>query len=427
MESVVFYRRKRISRASKFLLAMLGMTIAAVSIAISGNGHQKKAMEKMCQKAFESLGTTVSLQTVQSYAPTLQYGLYKASGKTAYANWEERILHGNLLKKQNILLDVVEELTREAESENIQEASILDHTLMIERAVNENNESAEVGIIHGENYFEQNGTVTDKDARIKNNKKILDKIRQSLSIDYLISQLYIVDSTTSIDKGVFNVEKLLKKDCSIVQGADKPQILIYHTHGGSESFADSDGSKNESVVGMGSELAKVLTEEYGFHVIHDETCYDVIDGRICRDGAYDKALTGVKKTLKKYPSIEVIIDLHRDAAGKNEKRVTTIDGNKTAQIMLFNGLSRKSDGENRTYLNNKNLQGNLSFSLQTKMKAMELYPDMFTRIYLKGYRYNLHLREKSLLIELGTNSNTVAEARNAMKPLAEVLNEVLNE
>ena len=58
---------------------------------------------------------------------------------------------------------------------------------------------------------------------------------------------------------------------------------------------------------------------------------------------------------------------------------------------------------------------------------MELYPDFMTKIYLKGYRYNLHLREKSLLIELGTDLNTVQEAQNAMEPLAEVLNEVLNE
>ncbi|MBR3771592.1 MAG: stage II sporulation protein P, partial [Clostridium sp.] len=170
-----------------------------------------------------------------------------------------------------------------------------------------------------------------------------------------------------------------------------------------------------------------LTDDYGFNVIHDETCYDIINGKLDRNKAYDKALAALNKTLKKYPSIEVVIDLHRDEASRNQKRVTKINGEDTAQFMFFNGLSRKSSGENISYLKNPNLQGNLAFSLQLKMKAMELYPNVTTKIYLKSLRYNLHLREKSLLIELGTNLNTVAEAKNAMKPLAEVLNGVLNE
>ena len=427
VESVILYRQKGKSRVSKFVLAILGLTIIAVGVSFAGNADSQKKVEKIWERAFNDFGTTLSLQTVESYAPNLQYGLYAATGKEKFPNWEQELLYGKLEKKQNTLVKLVEELSKEAADENIQEASVLDHTLIIDKALEENNESTEVGIIYGENYFEKEQNEVENSQVLAQNKKMISNLKKTLSLDYLIKNFYIVDSTTSINKSVFNVEKLLKKKCTMKLNPDKPQILIYHTHGGSEAFVDSDGSKKDSVVGTGAELARILTEEYGYNVIHDETCYDIINGRIERSKGYDKSLSGVKKTLKKYPSIEVVIDLHRDSASQHQKRVTTINGKKTAKIMFFNGLSRKASGENISYLKNPNLQGNLAFSLQLEMKAMELYPDFMTKIYLKGYRYNLHLREKSLLIELGTDLNTVQEAKNAMEPLAEVLNEVLNE
>ena len=92
--------------------------------------------------------------------------------------------------------------------------------------------------------------------------------------------------------------------------------------------------------------------------------------------------------------------------------------------MFFNGLSRNSSGD-IDYLFNKNLQSNLAFSLQMKLKCMENYPDFAKPVYLKSYRYNMHLRERFLLIELGNENNTLQEAKNAMPPLADVLNQVL--
>lgn len=424
LESVVIYRKKRIGRVSKLLFSMLGISITAIAIAISGNSRQRKSMNEMCQRVFGSVGTIFSLEMVQSYSPSLKYAAYEASGKTAYANWEQELLCGKLGKKQNTILQVVKEIENEAEKENIQEASILDHTLMIDRIEDENEELKEVGIIHGENYFEQSVGVADEGTGVRRNKAIINRIKQLKDTDYLVNQLYIVDSSASINKAVFNVDKLLKKDCTISQSPDKPQILLYHTHGCSESFIDSDGSEKESIIGVGDELARLLTEEYGFNVIHDTTCYDMVGGRESRDGAYERALPELEKILKKYPSIEVMIDLHRDSG---KKRVTTIDGKQVAQVMLFNGLCIKPNGQSRSGLYNKNLQSNVAFSLQTEMKGMEMYPDLFRRIYVKGFRFNMHLKEKSLLIELGTDHNTITEARNAMKPLAEVLNEVLNE
>ena len=92
--------------------------------------------------------------------------------------------------------------------------------------------------------------------------------------------------------------------------------------------------------------------------------------------------------------------------------------------MLFNGLSRNLSGE-LSYLPNRNLSCNLAFSLQTKLIGDEMYPGLMHRIFLKDYRYNMHLMARYMLIELGTNNNTVEEAANAMEPLADILAQVL--
>ena len=167
-----------------------------------------------------------------------------------------------------------------------------------------------------------------------------------------------------------------------------------------------------------------LEEKYGFTVLHDKTKYDQINGKMDRNKAYTKALDGVKEIMDQNKSIEVLIDLHRDAGSNNEKRITKIDGKTVAQFMIFNGLSRNRRGE-IAYLHNDNLQDNLAFGLQVKLRAMERYPNLTIKNYLKGYRYNMHLCKRFLLIELGNQNNTMKEAKNTMSYLAEILNDVL--
>lgn len=280
--------------------------------------------------------------------------------------------------------------------------------------------------IFGENYIEEEPDKADDANLLAKNKAVIDKLYESKDYDTLIKNFYIVDSSTKAVKKIFDPKILLDKKMQI-QRSDKPQILIYHTHGASESFIDSKpGDKSESVVGVGAYLAQVLEEEYGYCVIHDETEYDRVNGKIDRNKAYNQSLAGMKKWLEKYPSIEVVIDLHRDGVGNKVVRTTDIQGKKTAQVMFFNGLSRSQKGA-IDYLYNENLQANLAFSLQCKIAAMQTYPDFTKPIYLKSYRYNLHLMERSMLIELGNENNTVEEAMNAMPPLADVLNQVLSE
>jgi stage II sporulation protein P len=245
---------------------------------------------------------------------------------------------------------------------------------------------------------------------------------QLMDLNFLIRNFYIVDPTTKVIETLFDVKKLLSKDMTFKKKNNSPQILIYHTHS-QEAYIDSrKGKESDTVVGVGTYLAKILEEQYGYNVIHDKTKYDLVDGVLERSLAYNYANVGLEKNLSKYPSVEVVIDLHRD--GSSNKRIININGKETAQIMLFNGLCRDQNGP-LTNFDNQYLQDNIAFSLQLQLKSLETYPGLFFKNYLKCWRYNLHLRPKSILMELGTNQNTLQSAKNAMKPFAKVLDAVL--
>lgn len=293
----------------------------------------------------------------------------------------------------------------------------------------ENRKNADVdgtngGQILGDIYGEGEETMATGGQNARKNNVYVEKLRNTLDTKYLWNKFYIIDSTTSVTKNMFDVKKLLETDLTLPKKKGKIQILIYHTHGASEHFADSSDKIEDSIVGVGAELAKEL-EKKGYGVYHDKTRYDWINGSLERSLAYNKALEGIQKIRKENPDIKVMIDLHRDSVGKGKHTYTTINGRQSAIVMFFNGLSRNRSGP-IDYLANPNLQGNLAFSLQLKCKAMEYYDGFTKPIYLKGYRYNLHLEERSLLIELGNENNTVQEAKNAAQPLADVLDKVLS-
>ena len=103
---------------------------------------------------------------------------------------------------------------------------------------------------------------------------------------------------------------------------------------------------------MGAYLAKILNEEYGIETLHHEGIYDLINGSLDRSKAYQLALPEIEEILKDNPSIEVVIDLHRDGVRESTHLVTEIDGKKTAQIMFFNGLSRTRANGEIAYLHN---------------------------------------------------------------------------
>lgn len=238
--------------------------------------------------------------------------------------------------------------------------------------------------------------------------------------DELIKAFYAVDSTTKAGEGLLEAKELLSKDMRIQGSAEKPQILIYHTHS-QEAFVDSvPGDENSGILGAGEYLASILRERYGYNVLHHTACYDAD-----RDYAYSNSLPEIEKLLRENPSIEVVIDLHRDAMPAERRLVMNLQGRPTAQFMFFNGLSRTKKGE-ISYLENPYLEENLAFSFQMQAACNEYYPGIARRIYLKAYRYNMHLCPKTLLIELGAQNNTEEEIHNACDPLAHVLHLVLS-
>ena len=244
---------------------------------------------------------------------------------------------------------------------------------------------------------------------------------QLADYETLVRNFYAIDANTMAGSDQLSVEKLLGMDMTLPQEGDGPQILIYHTHS-QEAFADSvPGDVNTGIVGVGECLTKILTEQYGYRVLHNTGQYDVET----RDNAYSRALPAVEQILAENPSIQVIIDLHRDEVAEETKLVTDIQGRPTARFMFFNGLSRTRKTGDIDYLANENQEANLAFSFQMQLKAAEHYPGLTRRIYLKGYRYNMHLRPRTLLVELGAQNNTVEEAINACDPLAHILDMVL--
>lgn len=238
----------------------------------------------------------------------------------------------------------------------------------------------------------------------------------------LVSNFYAVDNTTVLKEEYMNLDDLLYKDLSVNKGAEGPQILIYHTHS-QEGFADSvPGDSSTTIVGAGEKLARILTEEYGFKVLHHTGEYDVEN----RDYAYNNSLPEIEKILEENPTIEVVIDLHRDEMKEGKKLVIDLQGKPTARFMFFNGMSHIRDKGDISYLENPYIQENLAFSFQTQVAANEYYPGIARRIYLKAYRYNMHLKPKSMLIELGAQTNTVEEIMNACDPLAHIISIVLS-
>ncbi len=240
--------------------------------------------------------------------------------------------------------------------------------------------------------------------------------------EFVMENFYTVDACTSAGPEVIRPAEFLTYDVTVDKTKPGPHILIYHTHS-QEAFVDSvPGDKSTTIVGAGAKLSELLREEYGYEVYHHTGEYD----KDTRDDAYAKSAPALETILEQYPQIQVVIDLHRDGVAESRHLVTEWEGRKVAQFMFFNGLSYVNTKGPIDYLPNPNLQGNLALSFQTTVTANEYYPGLARRTYLNGYRYNMHYREKSMLIELGAQTNTVDEIMSACEPLAHILDMVFS-
>ena len=248
---------------------------------------------------------------------------------------------------------------------------------------------------------------------------------QLTDYNFVRSHFYTVTSITDLTDSILRPAEFIEKNLAISKDNSKPQILIFHTHS-QEGFTDTvEGDVSTTIIGVGDYLTELLVNKYGYNVIHDTSVYDYVDGKLDRSKAYTYAENGIEKILADNPTIEVVIDLHRDGVAEGTHLVTEVNGKPTAKIMYFNGLSRTTASGDIPYLKNPYISDNLAFSFQMQLAAAEYYPDFTRRIYLKGYRFNMHFCPKSMLVEVGAQTNTFEEAKNAMEPLADLFAKVL--
>lgn len=228
-----------------------------------------------------------------------------------------------------------------------------------------------------------------------------------------------------------NIKEELESELGFtLSDTDEPQVLIYHTHT-CESFLTYDTGyfyegfyprttdNTQNICAVGDEIAAQLNKA-GIVTLHDKTLHDSPS----YNGAYDRSYTTVSEYLEKYPSIKVVLDIHRDGIGNDTQRskpVFTVDGKKAAQIMILAGYNYDDDPTFTDW------EYNLRFALQIQNTAQNMYPDMVRPLYFADFMYNMNINTGSLLIEIGADGNTLEEVRYSGYLLGKVLAKVLGE
>lgn len=364
------------------------------------------------------------------YCPVL---LYKENGQTGIKRVIGDITQNTIFNMIPLYGYMVENIYTENDEEYIESAGpqeiYKDSSLeTLAQAVEEENQrlvsnADKKEIISNENIEPQSADIADPvNTNLTRQQVVFFDEAKLCDTEYLKKLFYTEDPTTMINDEQLNYNKLMEYDATLKQDNSKPQILIYHTHS-KEGYADSNPEDAATtIMGVGEYLSALLRNEYGYNVLHHLGQYD-LEGR---DYAYSNAAAGLEKVLQDNPSIEVMIDLHRDAVKEGTRLVTDQNGMEMAQFMFFNGLCYTRQLGKLTSLPNPYIQENIAFSFQMKLAAEEYYPGLTRKSYLKGYRYNLQYRPKSLLIELGAQTNTLNEAMNSCIPLAQLIDMVLS-
>ena len=225
------------------------------------------------------------------------------------------------------------------------------------------------------------------------------------SADIKNSKPFVID-----DKSIKVVETDLKKELDL----SNAEVLIYHTHT-SEAFSEKSPDstdENYNIVGVGEELKNQLEENYGISVIHDKTnhCTNYV-------GCYQRSRETCLKYIEKEKGLKLIIDLHRDSSSNKNTITTTINGENYARVMFVNAR------------NSSRYQKNQEVTKYFNDKMNELFPTVSRGIYTykKGkLSFNQDLSDNSILIECGSNINSISEAKNTAKLIARIIAEFLN-
>ena len=207
-----------------------------------------------------------------------------------------------------------------------------------------------------------------------------------------------------------------------------PEILILHTHAtesftleGETSYNSSQSDRTQdtekNIVKVGEKMAEIFREN-GIETIHDKTLHDYPN----YNGSYGNSLNTAENYLKKYPTIKMIIDVHRDAIvygdGTKAKVLTEIDGKKAAQLMFVIGT-------NAGGLEHPEWKKNLCTAVKLQSAIEQKYPGLMRGINLRKERFNEHLTRGSMILEVGTSGNTLSEALYSASLAAKVIADML--
>lgn len=210
----------------------------------------------------------------------------------------------------------------------------------------------------------------------------------------------------------------------------QPAVLIFHTHTTegyemldrgfySNSYTGRGEDKSRNMVRVGDEITKML-EKSGYKVIHDTEIHDRK-----YTGAYDHSRVNVEAYLKKYPSIQVVLDIHRDAIhlsnGNKIKPTAEINGKKAAQIMIITGAQ---EGKVKDF---PDWEQNLRFAVRLQQTCETMYPGLMRPILFSQRKYNMNLSHCNLLLEMGSDANTLEEAAYSGRLVGTAIAKLLDE
>lgn len=207
-----------------------------------------------------------------------------------------------------------------------------------------------------------------------------------------------------------DIGKLLSRPLEWNLKENPPSVLILHTHT-TEGYAETPGwrttEESGNMVAIGDIVADGLTEQ-GIGVLHDRKLHDYPS----YNGAYVRTRKSLAEYLRQYPSIRLVLDLHRDAAGEGSRQMrtqATVAGEPSAQLMIVMGTNYDTYEEN------------LSLGLKLHAQLERMYPGITRPLQLRAARFNQDLCPGALLIEIGAAGNTQQEARRAAEALTQAL------
>ncbi len=236
----------------------------------------------------------------------------------------------------------------------------------------------------------------------------------------------------NVNKTDIDIENILKEKIDLSVSKDKPSVLIFHTHttetyqildrGFYETnFKTRTKDSGQNMLRVGKAICEEI-EKLGYKVIHDTEIHD-----LSYNGAYAHSRKKVEEYLKKYPTIQIVLDIHRDAIQQNDgtkiKPTATIQGKKAAQIMIISGCQEKGN----PIENFPDWRYNLTFAVHLQNKLETLFQGITRPLYFCPRKYNMNLSHCSLLVEVGSDANTLEEAVYTGKCLGVAVGEIMKE